>query len=223
MLMKYYGYVYKITNLVNGRTYVGQHKYSGYPKIDSNYHGGGRLIKEAFKEFGRENFKEEILEWVVSKQEANLRERFYTTKYKASVDEGGYVLKIADEKQTEISEELLSTYRTEEWRQAISKRMQGNTNGKGVKRSKITKNRISKALQGNKNGCYLKGYKRTEDQKKTISKRTKQLFTEGKMDNFRFSQKGKNIGTHWFNNGKENIRALECPEGFVLGLLKGVR
>ena len=35
--------------------------------------------------------------------------------------------------------------------------------------------------------------------------------------------KGKNIWikcTHWYNNGKINIRAKECPEGFVPGIIK---
>ena len=27
-------------------------------------------------------------------------------------------------------------------------------------------------------------------------------------------------GTRWFNNGKINIRAKECPPGFVPGMLK---
>lgn len=27
-------------------------------------------------------------------------------------------------------------------------------------------------------------------------------------------------GTHWYNNGKINIRSKECPEGFVPGRLK---
>ena len=37
------------------------------------------------------------------------------------------------------------------------------------------------------------------------------------------SHKGKNIwtkGTRWFNNGKINIRAKECPEGFIPGRLR---
>ena len=37
------------------------------------------------------------------------------------------------------------------------------------------------------------------------------------------ARKGKNIwtkGTRWYNNGKENIRAKECPEGFVPGRLR---
>ena len=37
--------------------------------------------------------------------------------------------------------------------------------------------------------------------------------------------KGKNVwikGTRWFNNGEINIRAYECPEGFVPGQLRGL-
>ena len=29
-----------------------------------------------------------------------------------------------------------------------------------------------------------------------------------------------NIGMHFFNNGEINIRAKECPDGFVTGMLK---
>ena len=28
------------------------------------------------------------------------------------------------------------------------------------------------------------------------------------------------IGKHWYNNGKENRFCFECPEGFVIGMLK---
>ena len=37
------------------------------------------------------------------------------------------------------------------------------------------------------------------------------------------AHKGKNIwtkGKRWFNNGEINIRAKECPEGFVPGMLR---
>lgn len=41
--MNYYGYVYKITDLRNGKCYVGQHKYSDYPNICPNGYKEGRL------------------------------------------------------------------------------------------------------------------------------------------------------------------------------------
>ena len=49
---------------------------------------------------------------------------------------------------------------------------------------------------------------------KRPSKETKKKISE--------AMKGKNIwtkGVHWFNNGEINIRAKECPDGFVPGRL----
>ena len=51
------GFVYKWTNKVNRKWYIGSHK--GYP--EDKYTAGGKLIKEAFKKYGIENFEREIL------------------------------------------------------------------------------------------------------------------------------------------------------------------
>lgn len=48
--------VYKTTNLLNGRFYVGVH--NGTSK---NYYGSGRLLKAAIKKYGKENFVRETL------------------------------------------------------------------------------------------------------------------------------------------------------------------
>ena len=55
--MKEY-YIYLTTNLINGMKYIGQH----YGKLDDSYIGSGNDFKKAVSEFGKENFKKEILE-----------------------------------------------------------------------------------------------------------------------------------------------------------------
>lgn len=52
------GYIYKTTNLINKKIYIGQHTAD---KFDTNYLGSGLLITKAINEHGKANFKAELL------------------------------------------------------------------------------------------------------------------------------------------------------------------
>ena len=71
-------YIYRITNLINGKTYIGQHKYK---KLNDSYMGSGVYLAKAKKKYGIENFKKEILySRIQYKETADDMERFAIVK-----------------------------------------------------------------------------------------------------------------------------------------------
>jgi group I intron endonuclease len=64
--------IYKTTNLINGKIYVGQH----FTSADDGYLGSGLVIKKAISKYGKQNFKREILEHV-NEFNANEKETYW--------------------------------------------------------------------------------------------------------------------------------------------------
>ncbi len=75
--MKKY-YVYKITNNINGKWYIGKRCHKN-PHKDS-YMGSGKLINQAIKKYGKQNFIKEILAVFNTHEEAALLEATLVTK-----------------------------------------------------------------------------------------------------------------------------------------------
>jgi hypothetical protein len=65
-------YLYKTTNLVNDKIYIGVHQTND---IDDGYMGSGKVIQHAIKKYGIDNFSKEILQIFNSKDEMFERER----------------------------------------------------------------------------------------------------------------------------------------------------
>jgi len=81
--------IYKTTNLINGKVYIGKDKYN-----NEKYLGSGKILKQAIEKYGKENFKKEIIEecedeeiWL--KREMYWIEYFNSTKIGYNIALGG--------------------------------------------------------------------------------------------------------------------------------------
>ena len=198
--MKYYG-IYKITNLLNGKMYIGKHITSD---IDDGYMGSGLLIHRAIEKYGIENFRKEWLAFCEDEEEMNYVERMLVDETWLDRSDT-YNLKLGgDGGWTYINDNNLA--RTPEALAKLSMRMKGNTYG-CFKRSEETRRRMSVANKGKQLTYETKrklsishiGKKANEDTRKKISED---------------SQKKR-----WYNNGTHETFAKACPNGFVEGRL----
>lgn len=173
--MNKFGYIYKTTNLINNKIYIGQHKRNYF---DERYKGSGKEIMKALKKYGRENFKVEIIEWCYNLQDLNDAENTYVDYYKKlygrqcyNIAEGGngYVSKyLSDEGKEELRKKVSNTLKgrviTELHRQRISKGLKGYKKSKehiekiaakhrGLKWSDESRKNLSKARKGTLPAC----------------------------------------------------------------------
>jgi len=68
---KKYHYIYKTTNLLSGKYYIGMHSTSN---LEDGYTGSGKRLRYSINKYGRENHAVEILEFVNSREELKKRE-----------------------------------------------------------------------------------------------------------------------------------------------------
>lgn len=69
---KKYHFIYKTTNLLSGKYYIGMHSTDN---IEDGYFGSGKRLRYSINKYGVENHKREILEFVDSRNELIKRER----------------------------------------------------------------------------------------------------------------------------------------------------
>ena len=70
--------VYCTTNLVNSMKYIVQDS-----KNDPNYLGSGKDFKKALREFGKENFQKEILQYCINQEDLNEYEIYWVDYFNA--------------------------------------------------------------------------------------------------------------------------------------------
>jgi len=82
-------YVYIVTNLINGKQYVGDHLSYRLDNLHKDsYFGSGKIIISAIKKYGIENFKKEILEYFPDKEKSFDAQEKYIKQYNTLVPNG---------------------------------------------------------------------------------------------------------------------------------------
>lgn len=69
---KKYHFIYKTTNLISGKYYIGMHSTND---LNDGYLGSGTYIRRSINKHGKENHSIEILEFINSREELIARER----------------------------------------------------------------------------------------------------------------------------------------------------
>lgn len=82
-----FGYIYKTTNLLNGKIYIGKRKSNIFLK---NYFGSGSYIKRSIKKNGIDNFKVKLIFACDSKRQLNSKEIYFIKLYNARDINIGY-------------------------------------------------------------------------------------------------------------------------------------
>ncbi len=83
-----YGFIYLTVNKITNKKYIGMCKKTH----DKNYLGSGKLLKNAIKKYGRENFERIILQECETFEELSLAEEHWIEKYNAVIDKNFYNL-----------------------------------------------------------------------------------------------------------------------------------
>lgn len=241
-----YGYIYKTTNLINNKIYIGQHRAQ---QFESNkYIGSGVKLAKAIKKYGKENFKCELIEECFSLEELNEKEIFWIQKFNSQFE--GYNLNAGGEgmnspsketrekmqraklgkKQPESQkrkrkESLKKVIHTKEWVQKIKNSRQG------AKMPPTCLENSIKSLKGTfwyNNGVEEFRFFPGEIPQGWVKGRLKNPFPNPKEVSRDYSvliEKSVKVtkNTKWYNNGVIEIRFKIdsiIPEGFKLGRLK---
>jgi len=137
-----YGYVYKITNIINNKIYIGKRQSETF---DEHYFGSGTIMKKVLEKYSKENFLRKILGWYNSETEIRLGEEYWIQYFLNQ----GYVLG-KTMYNLKISSVGGDTYTYAPIEHQLEHKHKLSETMTGQKRTQETKGNISKAHKGKK-------------------------------------------------------------------------
>ena len=208
--------VYKVTCLINGKTYIGCHKTKN---IDDNYMGSGKYLKRAIEKNGLNNFQKEILfdydnaEDMFAKEAELVNEEYLSEGNTYNLKKGGsggfdYVNSTgANRYYRKNNPRVLAA------QQKATKKQYELRNTVPGYLDKIKKN-VSRGLKEyyKTNPASFLGKKHSDNTKKQLSDSQKKIDRNG--------IKNPSFGTMWITNGSQNKKVkkqIDIPEGWYKG------
>jgi hypothetical protein len=209
--------IYKITNKLNGKQYIGKHITSN---VEDGYMGSGKHLKRAIEKYGIENFTKEIVYIFNTEDEMNRKEAELVTEEYCNRNDTynicpggqggwGYINKTIMEGEKRLEHNRKYTkFGDKEWR---SKNVDPRKGGYAA--APQTSERM-KRLHKEGKAYFGKGAKHSDETKRKI----------GAINSLH--QQGKNnsqYGTCWITNGIENkkIKKEDLDKWTSLGYNKG--
>ena len=212
--LKKFHFIYKTTNLLNNKFYIGMHSTSN---LKDGYIGSGTRLRHSIRKHGIDNFKFEIIEWCDDRETLVKREKEIITEEHIN-DENCYNLKFgglgggkfySEEHQFKCSQAAGIKHR---------ERMLND--------SEYRKNFSKKTSESNKIRHQQGNLKPIHERYSWVGKKHKTETIE-KIKNSRkgqgFGVTNSQYGTKWITNGKENKKIkkdVELPENWWYGVSK---
>lgn len=195
-LKKNYFTVYRITNEINGKEYIGFHSTND---INDGYMGSGKIIKKAIEKYGVENFRKEIIAIFDNKEDAEelerelVNEEFINRVDSYNISLGGNVCILYGENNG-----FFGKSHTEETKEII-KEKQGN-----YRHTKETRNKIGKSvIKAFNNNPKIKEKISESNKGKNLSEEAKEKLSEankGKKLSEEAKEKLSISKKEWFDN-----------------------
>jgi group I intron endonuclease len=215
MNKKKYHYVYVTTNLKNGKKYVGDHSTDN---LDDGYLGSGNLFTEKVKEYGKNNFQKEIIEFFNTKIEAFKEQEKWINEHNTLVPNGYNISPTGGHNVSKCWNELSLKKKRKSVKKFYDEHPEVIENIRqkitGIKRSEETKMKLRMQKIGEKNPMYGKT---TSDKQKESVKRAHlegrvKLTEEGRQKIIESGKKRK--GTKNKNKKSDAIKyELTSPAG----------